>query len=280
MAVYYIDGKFVEASEAVLPVSDLAILRGYGVFDFMRTYNGRPFHLEDHLNRLRNSAGLIGINCPWTNEELVSIVTVTLAKNSFDESSVRLLITGGDSDDGISPGKNPRLLIIVSKALAFPDECYRDGSRIITSRQTRYIPGAKSIDYIRAIMTLRVAKAEDAIESVYTTEEDHVLEGTTSNLFIVKDGVLITPSEDILPGITREVLLEILKPEFELQVRPVLRQELIDADEVFMASSNKEVMPVVGVDQQTIGDGRPGSVTRKVMEIFRGYTDRYGKNED
>jgi len=276
MAVYYIDGKYVDASEAVLPVSDLAILRGYGVFDFMRTYNGRPFHLEDHLNRLRNSAGLIGLTCPWSNEELSSIVTETLGKNTFGESNVRLLITGGDSEDGISPGKNPRLLVIISEAIRYSDECYRDGIKIITALQNRSIPGAKSIDYIRAIVTLKDAKAVDAVESVYVTENDHVLEGTTSNLFLVKDGALVTPSENILPGITREVLLEILKPEFELQLRPVLKQELLDADEVFLASSNKEVMPVVGVDRQVVADGSPGSVTRKVMKIFRDYTERYG----
>lgn len=277
MAVYYVDGKFVDASEAVLPVSDLAILRGYGVFDFLRTYNGRPFHLEDHLNRLRNSARLIGLKCPWSNEELASIVGQTLEKNDFEESNVRLLITGGESDDGILPGQNPRLLIIISDAIAFPDDYYRDGIKIITVRLNRYIPGAKSIDYIRAIVTLRDARAVGAIESIYVTEEDHVLEGTTSNLFIVKDGVLITPSEDILPGITRDVLLKILEAEFSLQVRPVMRQELLEADEVFMASSNKEVMPVVCVDDQMIADGTPGSITRKVMSIFREYTDRYGQ---
>ncbi len=276
MAVYYIDGTFVDEAEAVLPVRDLIILRGYGVFDFLRTYNGRPFHLEEHLTRLRNSARLIGLNCPWSNGELASIVHQTLARNDFEESNIRLLITGGDSEDGISPGPNPRLVVLIGDTLRFPETCYRDGAKIITARLNRYIPGAKSIDYIRAIVTLKDAKAAGAVESIYVTEDDHVLEGTTSNLFIVKAGVVSTASEDILPGITRDVLLEILKPEFELQVRPVLRQELLDADEAFLASSNKEVMPVVAVDDQTIADGRPGPVTRRVMSIFRDYTDRYG----
>ncbi|MCG6929496.1 MAG: aminotransferase class IV [Desulfofustis sp.] len=277
MAVYYIDGTFVDEGEAVLPVRDLIILRGYGVFDFLRTYNGRPFHLEEHLTRLRNSARLIGLHCPWSNDELASIVHQTLARNDFEESNIRLLVTGGDSEDGISPGPNPRLVVLIGDALRFPETCYRDGVKIITARLNRYIPGAKSIDYIRAIVTLKDAKAAGAVESIYVTEDDHVLEGTTSNLFIVKAGVVSTASEDILPGITRDVLLKILKPEFELQVRPVLRQELLDADEAFLASSNKEVMPVVAVDDQAIAGGRPGPVTRKVMSIFRDYTDRYGR---
>jgi branched-chain amino acid aminotransferase len=277
MAVYYIDGTFVDEGEAVLPVRDLIILRGYGVFDFLRTYNGRPFHLEEHLTRLRNSARLIGLHCPWSNDELASIVHQTLARNDFEESNIRLLVTGGDSEDGISPGPNPRLVVLIGDALRFPETCYRDGVKIITARLNRYIPGAKSIDYIRAIVTLKDAKAAGAVESIYVTDEDHVLEGTTSNLFIVKAGVVSTASEDILPGITRDVLLKILKPEFELQVRPVLRQELLEADEAFLASSNKEVMPVVAVDDQAIAGGRPGPVTRKVMSIFRDYTDRYGR---
>jgi len=277
MAVYYIDGKFVDESEAVLPVNDLIILRGYGVFDFLRTYNKRPFHLDDHLNRLRNSARLIGLNCPWSNEELTGIVTETLARNSFAESNVRLLITGGDSEDGISPAEKPRLVIIISDALAFPAEYYRDGVKIITARLNRFIPGAKSIDYIRAIVTLKDAHSAGAIESIYVTENDHVLEGTTSNLFLVKNGVVVTASEDILPGITRDVLLKILEPEFTIEVRPVLKHELYDTDEAFLASSNKEVMPVVGADNQVIADGKPGAVTRRVMSMFREYTDRYGQ---
>jgi len=277
MAVYYIDGKFVDESEAVLPVNDLIILRGYGVFDFLRTYNKRPFHLDDHLNRLRNSARLIGLNCPWSNEELTGIVTETLARNSFAESNVRLLITGGDSEDGISPAEKPRLVIIISDALAFPAEYYRDGVKIITARLNRFIPGAKSIDYIRAIVTLKDAHSAGAIESIYVTENDHVLEGTTSNLFLVKNGVVVTASEDILPGITRDVLLKILEPEFTIEVRPVLKHELYDTDEAFLASSNKEVMPVVGADDQVIADGKPGAVTRRVMSMFREYTDRYGQ---
>jgi len=277
MAVYYIDGKFVDESEAVLPVNDLIILRGYGVFDFLRTYNKRPFHLDDHLNRLRNSARLIGLNCPWSNEELTGIVTETLARNSFAESNVRLLITGGDSEDGISPAEKPRLVIIISDALAFPAEYYRDGVKIITARLNRFIPGAKSIDYIRAIVTLKDAHSAGAIESIYVTENDHVLEGTTSNLFLVKNGVVVTASEDILPGITRDVLLKILEPEFTIEVRPVLKHELYDTDEAFLGSSNKEVMPVVGADDQVIADGKPGAVTRRVMSMFREYTDRYGQ---
>ncbi len=277
MGIYYIDGEFVNETEAVLPVTDLVILRGYGVFDFLRTYNGRPFHLQAHLQRLQNSAALIGLGCPWSLEELNTIVEQTLGKNDYSEANIRLLITGGDSEDSISPGQKPRLLVMVNPVKAFPEIWYSQGIKIITARLNRYIPGAKSIDYIRAILTLRDAQAVDAIESIYVNQADQVLEGTTSNLFIISHGSIITPSDDVLPGITRDVLLDILKADFSLEVRPVSRQELLGADEVFMASSTKEVMPVVQVDDQVIGDQRPGPLSKRVMEVFKNYTREYGK---
>lgn len=276
MGIYYVDGDYVDEAAAVLPVSDLIILRGYGVFDFLRTYNGYPFHLAAHAQRLRNSAALIGLDCPWSIGELGSIVKTTLEKNAYPESNIRMLITGGDSEDNISPGRHPRLLVMVNPLRPFPGKWYRDGIKIITTRLNRYIPGAKSIDYIRAIMTLRDARAAGAVESVYVSQDDRVLEGTTSNLFIVSGGSVITPSDDILPGITREVLLDLLQPEFRPEVRPISLQELTGADEAFLSSSTKEVVPVVEVDGCSIGDLRPGPVTRRIMEIFREYTDNYG----
>jgi branched-chain amino acid aminotransferase len=277
MGIFYIDGKFVDENEAVLPVTDLAILRGYAVFDFLRTYNGHPFHLEAHLKRLRNSAGLIGLACHWSLEELSEIVDRTLARNSYPECNIRLLITGGDSEDSISPGRNPRLLVMVRPVTPHPDIWYEQGAKIITARLNRYIPGAKSTDYIRAIVTLKDAEAAGAIESVYVNKEDQVLEGTTSNLFIVRDQAIITPADDILPGITRDVLLEILKPQFPVELRPVSRQEMLGSEEVFIASSTKEVVPIVQVDDQVVGDRLPGPLTLQAMKLFREYTDNYGK---
>ena len=211
MGIFYIDGKFVDEKEAVLPVTDLAILRGYAVFDFLRTYNGRPFHLEAHLQRLQNSAALIGLDCHWSLEELSEIVDRTLARNSYPECNIRLLITGGDSEDSISPGRNPRLLVMVRPVTPHPDIWYEQGAKIITARLNRYIPGAKSTDYIRAIVTLKDAEAAGAIESVYVNKNDQVLEGTTSNLFIVRDNTIVDYPDDgfamPMEGCSRTILV-------------------------------------------------------------------------
>lgn len=275
MAVYYVDGAFVAQEAAVLPVGDLAILRGYGVFDFLRTYGGRPFHLDAHIRRLRNSARLIQLSCPWSHAELAGIVQETMKRNDYPESNVRLLITGGDSDDSITPGSKPRLLVMITPVKAFPRQWYQDGVRIITSDISRSIPGAKSIDYIRAIIALNSARAAGAVESVYVDGKGQVLEGTTSNLFAVSGGQLITPSADILPGVTRDVLLDLTAAEFKPEVRLVQKEAILAADELFLTSSNKEVLPVTSVDGVTIGSGRPGAATKRIMELFAGYTKEY-----
>lgn len=276
MGVFYIDGKYVNEDEAVLPVDDLAVLRGYGVFDFMRTYGGRPFRLDDHIRRLQNSAALIQLSCPWSLEEIRAIVEQTMERNGYEESNVRLLVTGGESGDSITPGDRPRLLVMVTPVKAFPGEWYREGVKVVTSDITRYIPGAKSIDYIRAILALNNARQQDAVESIYVDSHEVVLEGTTSNIFVVADGRVLTPPEDILPGVTRQAVLEIIEDEFSPELETITRQTLYGAEEVFLTSSNKEVLPVVRVDDRTIGNGQPGSATRRIMELFRNHTDQYG----
>jgi branched-chain amino acid aminotransferase len=279
MAVYYVDGEFIPQEEAVLPLGDLAILRGYGVFDFLRTYGGRPFHLDAHIRRLENSAQLIKLSCPWTQGEISEIVHETLTRNDFAEANIRLLITGGDSDDSITPGSNPRLLVMVSAVKEFPDQWYKEGVHIITTDITRYIPGAKSIDYIRAIMALDNARAAGAVESVYVDGKGQVLEGTTSNLFAVLEGRLITPSIDILPGVTRDVVLNLTAAEFRPELKMIQKEEILAADELFLTSSNKEVLPVTTVDGTTIGSGRPGAATSRIMELFAGYAKEYAAGQ-
>ncbi len=275
MGMYYIDGQFVEEKDAVLPVTDLVILRGYGVFDFMRTYGGRPFHLDAHIKRLRNSARLIELACPWSHQELYDIVMETVSRNSYEEANIRLLISGGESRDGITPGDHPRLLVMVTPVKRFPETWYREGVKIITTDITRYIPGAKSIDYTKAILALNSAGRQHAVEAVYVDGNGVVLEGTTSNIFAVIKGRLLTPPEDILPGVTRDVILNKVAQELKPELQTITRAELYQADELFLSSSNKEVLPIRQVDGHVIGDGRPGPVSRKVMELFREYTERF-----
>jgi len=274
MAIFYVDGEYLEESEAKLPLSDLAILRGYAVFDFLRTYNGRPFHLEEHLHRLKNSAALLFIKCPWELHEITTIVTELLTRNQFQEANLRIIITGGDSLDSITPLDQPRLIIMASPLKAYPTEWYRQGVKIITSNITRYVPGSKSTDYIRAIMALRSAREQGAIESIYVNNGNQLLEGTTSNIFAVVDGEIITPEEEILPGITREVVVKLAESKYTVKKQEFTKNMLPSSSEIFITSSNREVVPVVQIDETPVSSG-PGPITKEIIELFRSYTQSW-----
>lgn len=274
MAQYYVDGEYVEADQAALPLTDMAILRGYAVFDFLRTYQGKPFHLEKHLLRLQKSAKLLHLNCPWSYEFIKEIVLTLLKKNSYGEANVRLLITGGDSIDSITPSDNPRLIVMATELKPFPREWYSEGVKIITSNVTRYIPGSKSTSYLQAIMALRNARKGGAIESIYVNEKGHLLEGTTSNLFAVRNKTIVTPEKDILPGITREVVMELAAEKFDVECDVIKRQSLAEYDELFITSSNKEVVPVTHIDKMLITK-KPGTVTTEIMNMFRRFTQTW-----
>jgi branched-chain amino acid aminotransferase len=272
MAVYYVDGQYVEAGTAVLPLSDMAILRGYAVFDFLRTYRGKPFHLDDHLKRLRHSAALLHIPFPWSLQYLREVAFELLRQNGYTEANIRFLITGGDSADSITPLDTPRLVVMVTELKPFPLEWYSNGVRVITADVTRHVPGSKSTNYIQAIIALGRARSQGAIESIYVNEKDRLLEGTTSNFFLVRGSTVMTPAEGILPGITRDVVLRLVEGKFPLQQGPLLRSTLSDCTEAFLTSSNKEVVPVTHIDDTVISPS-PGPVTQEIMAMFRSYTE-------
>lgn len=268
MSVFYVDGLFCEAEKALLPVDDLAIARGYGVFDFLRTYKGKPFHLDRHLKRLQNSARQIGLRLPWSLAELADIVLETLRRNDHAESNIRIIVTGGSSPDFTTPQHRPRLLVLVTPVVPLPQEWYAQGVKVITYPVERFLPTAKSINYLTAMLALDKARSNQAVEAVYVDHTGSVLEGTTSNLFLFKSTRLITPADRVLAGITRQVILDIARQQWEVRVRPVRLAELLAADEVFLSSSVKEVLPVVQVDGTRIGSAVPGENTRRLIALF------------
>jgi len=160
LATYYIDGEFVPAEDACLPVNDLAILRGFAVFELLRTYGGRPFFMDAHLERLENSARQIGLHLSWSRAQMADIVAQTLARNGFAEANIRIVVTGGPSADFTTPENNPRLLVLVSPLPELPAQWYRDGVKVITRVAERPLTGAKSINYIPATMALEAARRE------------------------------------------------------------------------------------------------------------------------
>lgn len=280
MDTYYIDGEFVDDAAASISVKDIIVLRGYGVFTFLSTYNKRPFHLNEHVRRLAGSADKIGLELNQTNAEICAIVEETVDRNSHHkESNIRIVYTGGVTADGVTPQGKGILMVMVTPRLALPGWWYSQGIKVITVDIERFMPQAKSTNYLTAVFALQQAKKQQAIEAIYVDRDNRILEGTTTNFYYFKGDKLISAADDILPGITRNVVLELARGRFDVQLRDIDRSELADMEEAFISASNKEVVPVVKIDDLTIGDGKPGKNTRKIMQLFREYTDGYGRGE-
>lgn len=267
MTVYYVDGAFVPAHEAMIPVDDLAILRGIGICDIMRTFHGRPFFVDAHIDRLMDSGIKIGLNLPWTAKNIKQIVLQTLEKNpGLDEANIRIVITGGSSPDFLTPTGRPRLIVMVTPINKLPEMWYTQGVKVITLIQERPLAGAKVTAYLPATMAMTRAKAAGAMEVIYIDKNQNALECTTSNLFAFFGDTLVTPPTDgILKGITRKVILSLAKDRFEVSESSIPLEKLLTADEVFITGTNKGVVPVIRIDDTPIGNGRPGSHTRTLM---------------
>ena len=276
MSVFYINGEFIDEAQAQLSATDLAILRGYGVFDFLRTYRGLPFQLGAHLQRLARSAALIDLACPWDIEALGDIVLEAIQRNGYPESNIRLLVTGGEGEGGFMPLGEPRLLVMVMPWEAPPAWWYEAGVHVVTSELQRHLPEAKTIHYIPAIMAQRKASRRDpkAIDVIYSADS-LVSEGTRSNIFIFKEGRWITPKDGVLLGITRAEVIKLLQADGILELRDLTLADFRAADEAILTSTTKEVTPIVKVDGVTIGDGAPGEMTRRLMRQWAAMTDAY-----
>ncbi len=276
MRTYYVDGQFVLEDKAVIPVDDLSVLRGFGVCDLMRTYKGRPYFLTEHIKRLENSAKEIDLKLPWSTEQIETIVLKTLEKNSrIDEANIRIVITGGSSKDFLTPQGRPRLLVLVTEIPTLPGEWYEKGVKVITIEQERNIPGAKSISYIPATLALKKAKKVNAVEALYMDRNGFVQEGTTSNLFAFINKRLVTPGKGVLKGITRQVILAVTQEMFKIELRSIHINELLSADEAFISGTNKGIVPVVTVNDSTIGGGIVGGGTKKVIKALDRHTLKF-----
>ncbi len=269
MSVYYVNGQFVPSNEAVIPASDLAVLRGFGAFDFLRTYGGRPFRLKDNIARLRRSCDIIELALPYTDEQIYDIVMQTLEVNRHlsDEFNIRLVVTGGVSPDNITPTGESNLIVMVTPLQPLPAHWYTDGVKAIIVDIERIFPDSKSTNYIPAIIAQKRAREQGAVEALYQ-RNGRILEGTTTNVFAFFGDELVTPAAGILPGITRQTILELAEPHYPITIRELPVAEFLRADEVFITAANKQVVPVVQVDETVFSGGQPGPRTQHIMALF------------
>ncbi len=273
-AWWYRDGAWVHPNEATISIHDIAVLRGYSAFEALRTYDRRPFHLDEHLERLYRSAALIDLEMPYTHEEIAGVVGEIIARNAYRHASVRLLVTGGESEDGMTATGRPKLIVMISPLGERDMQRFAKGYVLITTRLQREAPEAKASNYTAAVRALKEAARCGADDALFVNEQDHVQEATRSNFFIFCGNTLVTPSEEILLGITRNVVLDLARGRFPVEERPIQLAELALADEAFVTSSSKEIVPVVRIDEQVIGNGAPGPRTTELEQRFIAMVER------
>lgn len=271
--MFFINGSYVSETDAKISVLDLSVLRGFGVFDYLRTYSGKPFHLWEHLLRLQYSAQQLGLELPYTLEQISDIIAEVLRLNNFTEASIKIIATGGVSPDQFTPQQPSTLIVFAYPLTSYPSEYFTKGIKVVTTRLMRSLPSCKTTQYIPGIVALQQGRGSNAKEALYVNAKGEILEATTSNFFGVKEGKLYTcMSEEVLAGITREAVLSIVKDQFNVCFEPIAIDEIDQLDEAFITASNKEVMPVVAIDNTPIGSGKVGPITNQVMALFRAYT--------
>jgi branched-chain amino acid aminotransferase len=267
-ALWYVDGHWVHPHEAKISLNDVAVLRGYSIFEALRTYNRRPFHLHEHLQRLLRSADLIDLAIPYTHEQIAEVIQDTIERNPYQHAAIRILVTGGESEDGIMPSSDPALAVLITPLPERDMERFARGYKVITTHLQREAPEAKTTSYVSAVRALKEARRQDASDALFVNEHGHVLEGTRSNFFVFLDDTLVTPRTGILLGITRNVVLELARGRFTIDERPILFEELPEISEAFVTSSAKEIVPVVQINDLIIGNGKPGPRTTELEQRF------------
>lgn len=270
----YFKGEIVPLNKVSFSVYDLSIIRGYGAFDFFRTYNGKIFYAKEHYDRFKKSLKEIGLSFEMSFKDFEKICYELKEQNNMKECSFRLLMTGGDMTDGLLVTK-PNFIILCEESINPKSENLEKGIKLITSKYMRPFPLAKSTCYIEAVRLESKKRKAKATEILFL-DNRKVFECATSNIFIIKKGIIYTPHNNILHGITRSVVISLAK-KLDLKVleKDILEKDLYSADEIFITATNKKVLPVVKIDNQKIGNGKVGSLTKEIQKKFEEYVLNY-----
>ena len=266
-------------SEAKVGVYDIGLLRGFGIYEAMRTFNRIPFMWNDHVERFHRSTEALKLTIPISDEEIHKVIAELIGKNIPEDKDavIRFILTGGEAIGGIEFNpRTPTFYILVEPLEHLAPEVFAKGCKLIVHEHLRIFPGYKTTNYITAVLLQEERKKAGALEILYTFQ-GKVFEPATSNLFIVKNGKVITAKDDVLAGITRKVTIDLAKKEFEVEEREVSVDEMYAADEAFLTSSFKDIVPVVEVGGKKIGSGIPGPVTKRVIQLFHEFTVNYGQ---
>ncbi len=277
----WLNDKLVDESEAKVSVFDHGLLYGDGVFEGIRVYNGMVFELEAHIERLYHSAHSIRLKMPQDSETLMQNVRTTVQANNISDGYVRLIVTRGVGTLGLNPltCKEPQIIIIAATIQLYPQELYETGLKVISANTMRNHPLAvspqiKSLNYLNNILAKLEALDRNMLEAIMYNHMGFVAEGTGDNVFAVKDGLIFTPphSAGALTGITQKVVIQLARESgYEVIEKNLTRYDLYEADEIFLTGTAAEVIGVVDLDGRPIGTGRPGPITRELLEKFEAF---------
>ena len=278
-----VNGVITAPEDAKISVLDHGLLFGDSVYETLRTYHGKPFLFSRHFARLTRSAEGIHLELPWTKEETLNEIRRTLVPG---ECRIRLVITRGigELSADTETCTDPTPIIIVVPLIAPPEAIYQDGVDVVISqvRRSERFADIKSGSLIHQVLALREAKSKGAFEAILLTDGGKLSDGITSNIYLVRDGTLLTPSHDasIVEGITRRAVLE-LAGDMGITVSQGLFdvEEIRKADEMFLTSTTREVVPIARVDSKPVGNGLPGPVTTRLLEAYRRAVDRLAEED-
>ena len=278
-AKIYIDGKFYSEANAKVSVFDHGLLYGDGIFEGIRFYNGRVFRLEQHLERLWNSARSICLDIPMTRQEMTEALLETIRQNHLRDGYIRLVVTRGVGNLGLNPEqcKNPSVIIIAATIALYHEDFYRKGLSIVTvatrrSNPASLNPAVKSLNYLNNVMARIEANLASADEALMLNDAGNVAECTADNVFIIKHGQIFTPptTAGALQGITRSVVFDIAgESDIKVIEADFTRHDIFVADECFLTGTAAEIVPVVKADGRIIGNGKPGPITTRIIARFR-----------
>lgn len=277
----YLNGKFLDKKDAKVSVFDHGLLYGDGAFEGIRSYNRLVFKLKEHIDRLYETAHTLMLKIPLTKEQMVKAIIATLKENSLSDAYIRVVVTRGEGDLGLDPRKckgDGNVIIIADKITLYADELYKKGLKIITVPTPRNLPEAlnpqlKSLNYLNNILAKIEANNSGYEEAIMLDYQGYVAECTGDNIFIMKDGKLMTPWQGRLRGITRQAVLELAaKNKIPIKECLITRHEVYNADECFLTGTAAEIIPVVKVDGRSIGAGKPGATTLKLTKLFHELT--------
>ena len=274
----WMNDKLVAQDQAKVSVFDHALLYGDGVFEGIRVYDGKIFKTVEHVDRLYESAKVIRLEIPMTHQQMIDAMEETVAANNINDGYIRLVITRGEGTLGLNPFtcKKANIIIIADSIQLYPEELYEKGMKIISSSTIRnhplsLPPQVKSLNYLNNILAKIEALDNDVPEAVMFNHLGYVAEATGDNVFIVKDGVIYTPpiQAGSLNGITRQTVIDLAEKEnITVVERNLTRFDLYIADEFFLTGTAAEVIGIVGIDNRTVGDGKPGQITKLLRKKF------------